>query len=107
MATTAGESIFVETNVVVHARNADSPDHAAAKQRLSELQQSGAELWISRQVLREFGVVFSRQMMARDVYDSTALVDEIERLVPFESVPLFRFAGIKTPAASTIRRTQG
>jgi predicted nucleic acid-binding protein len=80
MATTAGESIFVDTNVVVHARNADSPDHTAAKQRLSELQQSGAELWISRQVLREFGVVVSKQMMVRDAYDSAALVDEIERL---------------------------
>lgn len=80
MATTAGESVFVDTNAVVHARNADSPDHAEAKQRLTELQQSGAELWVSRQVLREFGVVVSKQMMARDAYDSAALVDEIERL---------------------------
>lgn len=30
MATTAGEAIFVDTNVIVHARNADSPDHATA-----------------------------------------------------------------------------
>lgn len=47
---------------------------------MTELQQSGAELWISRQVLREFGVVVSKQRMARDAYDSAALVDEIERL---------------------------
>jgi predicted nucleic acid-binding protein len=80
MATTVGESVFVDTNVVVHARNADSPEHAAARQILSEFQQSGTELWISRQVLREFGVVVSKQMMARDAYDSTALTDEIGRL---------------------------
>ncbi len=80
MATTVGEAIFVDTNVVVHARNADSPDHAAAVARLSALEQAGTELWISRQVLREFAVVVSKQMMARGSYDVELLAQEIEKL---------------------------
>ncbi|MEQ1752410.1 MAG: PIN domain-containing protein, partial [Prosthecobacter sp.] len=80
MATTAGEAVFVDTNVVVHARNADSADHAAAVSRLSALEQAGTELWISRQVLREFAVVVSKQMMARHAYDAELLVQEIEKL---------------------------
>lgn len=80
MTTTAGEAIFVDTNVVVHARNADSPDHATAASRLSALEQAGAELWISRQVLREFAVVVSKQMMARDAYDAELLAQEIDQL---------------------------
>jgi predicted nucleic acid-binding protein len=80
MATTAGEAIFVDTNVVVHARNADSPDHEAAVNRLSALEQAGAELWISRQVLSEFAVIVSKQMMARDAYDAELLAQEIDQL---------------------------
>lgn len=80
MATTAGESIFVDTNVIVHARNADSPDHDNAVKLLSGLEQAGAELWISRQVLREFAVVVSRQMLDQGAYDALSLVHEIEKL---------------------------
>lgn len=80
MATTAGESIFVDTNVVVHARNADSPNHAAAVKRLSALETAGAELWISRQVLREFAVIVSKQMMTRNAYDAGVLAGELGKL---------------------------
>ena len=80
MVMTAGESVFVDTNVIIHARNADSPDQTAAANRLSELEHSGAVLWISRQVLREFAVVVSKQMMARQAYDSELLVSEIQSL---------------------------
>lgn len=80
MATTAGEAIFVDTNVVVHARNADSPDHDSAVRRLSALEQARAEPWISRQVLREFAVVVSKQMLARDAYDAELLDQEIDQL---------------------------
>jgi len=76
----AGESVFVDTNLVVHSRNADAADHDAAKQLLLSLASSGAELWISRQVLREFAVVVSKQMMAKDAFDATALAAELDRL---------------------------
>lgn len=41
---------------------------------------AGAELWVSRQVLREFAVIVSRQMMVQNVYDVDVLVGELDKL---------------------------
>ena len=60
MATTAVERTFVDTNVLVFATQATAPWHAEANQTLTALHNGGAELWISRQVLREFLATLSR-----------------------------------------------
>jgi predicted nucleic acid-binding protein len=54
MATTDVESTFVDTNILIYANLASSPENGTARTRLEELVSGGSELWISRQVLREY-----------------------------------------------------
>ena len=60
MAATGAERVFVDTNVLVYATVASAPAHAAARRALAEYRTAGAELWISRQVLREYVAVLTR-----------------------------------------------
>jgi predicted nucleic acid-binding protein len=60
MATTVVDPVFVDTNVLVYSRQAPSPFHAAALAKLAALQGAGHELWISRQILREYLASMSR-----------------------------------------------
>jgi predicted nucleic acid-binding protein len=52
--TTAADVVFVDTNVLIYARHVNSPFHTDAANRLDDLEAAGAELWISRQTLREY-----------------------------------------------------
>lgn len=54
MATTAAEPLFVDTNILVYANTATAPRHVDAQSALRSFAASGAELWISRQILREY-----------------------------------------------------
>jgi predicted nucleic acid-binding protein len=60
MATTAADPVFIDTNVLVFANTATAPLHAEAQAALQSYAASGAELWISRQILREYLATLSR-----------------------------------------------
>ncbi len=79
MATTGAELVFVDTNVLVHANDADSPFHQDARARLLEIQTAGCEIWINRQVLREYAVVVSRKMNEKNAFDASTLNADLER----------------------------
>ncbi|MEH1816746.1 MAG: PIN domain-containing protein [Nostoc sp.] len=53
-------SVFLDTNILVYANVSESPFHQAALQAIENLYDTGIELWISRQVLREFLMTLSR-----------------------------------------------
>ena len=53
--------IFVDTNVLVFAAVPRSEAHHAARATLARLDREGAELWVSRQVIREYLAVMTRQ----------------------------------------------
>ncbi len=55
-----GRSVFVDTNVLVYADQGISAFHYPAKGALERLERDGAELWISRQVLREYLAAVTR-----------------------------------------------
>lgn len=57
---TAIKSVFIDTNVLVYATVATAPMHLRAKQALESLWADGVNLWISRQVLREYVAVVTR-----------------------------------------------
>lgn len=80
METTAGSAIFIDTNIIIMLAMPIRPTMRERKRRLPLLQEAGYELWVSRPVLREFGVVVSRQILARNQYDADAWRDEIEKL---------------------------
>lgn len=51
---TPSENVFIDTNILVYSHLTLSPFHGAAVGRLRDLLAAGAELWISRQTLREY-----------------------------------------------------
>jgi predicted nucleic acid-binding protein len=53
MARMAGRRVFIDTNVLVYATREAAPLHEIAYGRLLLLENENADLWISRQVLRE------------------------------------------------------
>jgi predicted nucleic acid-binding protein len=61
MASGGGEPVFVDTNVLIYANLARSPLHRAAQERLTALDEQGIDLWISRQVLREYLAAMTRR----------------------------------------------
>jgi len=50
------DRLLLDTNVLQYAMRETSPFHRAARQSLTEARIAGAELWVSRQVLRELCV---------------------------------------------------
>lgn len=54
------DRVFLDTNILVYLSNEDSSFHPAILERFKEIA-SNHELWISRQVLREYAVVMTRE----------------------------------------------
>ncbi len=76
--------MFVDTNVLVFARNADSPNRQIALEVLSRERQEGT-LRISRQVVREYLAVVTRpQAWALPLPMSEALTDASRFASAFE-----------------------
>ncbi len=70
------ESLFIDTNVLVYASILSAPLHSVALQQIHEYQESGTELWLSRQVLREYlSVVTRTQIFARPISMPVAVAD--------------------------------
>jgi predicted nucleic acid-binding protein len=78
MATTAADPVFVDTNILVFANTATAPFHSEAQAALQSIAAPGTELWISRQILREYLATLSRpQSFTRPVPVATRVVDVI------------------------------
>jgi predicted nucleic acid-binding protein len=56
----ARNAVFLDTNVLIYARATRSPFHQAAREALQGLYDAEVELWISRQVLREYLAALTR-----------------------------------------------
>jgi predicted nucleic acid-binding protein len=56
----AAERLFLDTNVLVYATVAESPWHTVASQAIETRQDAGVELWISRQIIREYLATLTR-----------------------------------------------
>src|ERR1043166_6990340 len=78
MATTAVDPGFVDTNILIYARVAVSPFHAAAVTRLDDLQTAGHPLWTSRQILREYLAALTRPGTVTVPLPVTALVADVQ-----------------------------
>lgn len=58
--TTSASAVFLDTNVLIYAAIPQTPFCLRARSVLTSLERSGQELWISRQVIREFLAYMSR-----------------------------------------------
>lgn len=53
------KKLFIDSNILVHAANPESPVYEAAMTELQKHLQGGAELFISSQILREYASVMT------------------------------------------------
>ncbi|MEA5599328.1 type II toxin-antitoxin system VapC family toxin [Rivularia sp. UHCC 0363] len=81
MTTAGAERIFIDTNILVYASIAEAPLHQPALSRLQTYEQTGQELWISRQVLREYLSVLTRPQSFTAPIPITTLSDLIRALL--------------------------
>lgn len=68
----------MDTNILVYISNQSSPFHSKALNAFVEIRNH-YELWISRQVLREFAVVVSRPDFAEHPADSVSLISALTK----------------------------
>ncbi len=70
----AGSTLFVDTSVLIHANAKESPLHERAIRSLEIYLELGVELWISRQVLREYmAIVTQANVFAHPLPQPTAI----------------------------------
>jgi predicted nucleic acid-binding protein len=81
MATTPVSPLFIDTNILIYANLPASPYCARARKRLLELETSGVDLWISRQVIREYVAILSRPDTVTPSLRMEDLLSDVERLV--------------------------
>lgn len=77
MTTLVVEPTFLDTNILIYASIAEAPWHATALSAIQKWEQVGIELWISRQVLREYLAVLSRPQVFTSPISITTLIAEI------------------------------
>ena len=53
-------SVFVDTNILIQATVKTTPFHEVCARAVSVLWESESDVWISRQILREYASVLSR-----------------------------------------------
>lgn len=80
MATTAGNAVFVDTNILVYASLPSSPFHVRADQTLNTLAANGSEFWLSRQILREWLATMSRPGTATPPIPYAQLLADVNKL---------------------------
>jgi predicted nucleic acid-binding protein len=79
MAKTIVEPVFVDTNILVYANVPAAPEHLLAQTRLQELVRDGTELWISRQILREYMARLTRPQTFTNPVAPAAITADILR----------------------------
>lgn len=71
----------MDTNILAYISFANSPFHTDALNKLNDCLQQGFELWISRQIIREYLVVMSRALAEQGAFDAAQLVADTEKLM--------------------------
>jgi predicted nucleic acid-binding protein len=78
-AVAAPDPVFVDTNILVYAAITSSPFYAEAFGQLDAFRQAGVELWISRQILREYLATLSRPQPYTPPLPATTLMADVIR----------------------------
>jgi predicted nucleic acid-binding protein len=78
---TDGNSLFIDTNVLIYANVAAAPLHDRALNALTKAHQSGRALWISRQVIREFVAVRTRPQTFARPSNPDVLIERVDYLL--------------------------
>lgn len=77
MATTDDNAVFLDTNILVYANVQEAPLHNVALEAIECRYNAGLNLWISRQVLREFLATLSRPQSFSSPKPISTIIDRI------------------------------
>lgn len=77
MTTTASSPVFIDTNILVYANLAKSPFYLEATQRLTSLDAQGVDLWVSRQILREYLAAMTKPGVLTGAIPVASLVNDV------------------------------
>jgi len=72
------DRVFLDTNILVHLANVDSLQNVPLTSLFDDLRKT-FELWISRQVLREYAVVMTRPGLIEKPITQRQLISDIEK----------------------------
>ncbi len=75
------DKLLVDTNVLVYAPLEDSPFFHQSHSAIAYYSTGGFEIWIARQIIREYLVTKSRLMIEANKYDNEQLLIELTYLV--------------------------
>jgi predicted nucleic acid-binding protein len=78
MTTLIASPTFLDTSILVYASVVQAPWHTEALNAILAREQSGTELWTSRQVLREYLAALSRPQTFTPPIPITILIAEIQ-----------------------------
>lgn len=76
--TEAAEATFLDTNILVYASVDSSPFHSAALKAITELENTSDQVWISRQVMREYLATLVRPKVGIALDDLTEAIRSFE-----------------------------
>jgi predicted nucleic acid-binding protein len=77
MATMGVDGMFVDANILIYAGVRKSPLHAAAVTKLVALRKDGVDLWISRQILREYMAAMTRPQANSPPFPAVTVVADV------------------------------
>lgn len=78
--TTDARRVFVDTNILASALLPESPRYFHARGILRRLAEADAEVWISRQVIREYLATMTRYEQKWSNVTRAALIDAVRTL---------------------------
>lgn len=78
--TTDAKRVFVDTNILASALLPESPRYFHARGILRRLAEADAEVWISRQVIREYLATMTRYEQKWSNVTRAALIDAVRTL---------------------------
>ncbi len=73
------DKIFLDTNILVYLVDEENEFHPAVKEIFENTLKEEYEIWISRQILREYAVVISRKELVEKPLRARQVTDDIAR----------------------------
>jgi predicted nucleic acid-binding protein len=81
MIATGARKAFIDTNMLLYIKSNKSPFHTTALKKLDDLLDQGVEVWISRQVIREYITNATRPTNPFRVSNMNDLILDIREIV--------------------------
>jgi predicted nucleic acid-binding protein len=78
MTTTNARTIFIDTNILLRANVAEAPLHIESLAAIKSLRAKGDELYISRQVLREFMATLTRPQTFATPRPANVIIERVQ-----------------------------